>query len=189
MDRERRAHERATLQGQATLTTGRGNIGCELVDISRGGVAIRARGATAPGEFVRVRLGLPLGGATKWMDPDAFVVRAQPGADSSVFGLQFVNLDEGTASLIIKYVTSAQEADPAQSGLRSTSRDEKNKAILALLQQQPRRTDADAKASAQPGNKKRSEGVQAKKKLSKTDRELRDLYRAAVQQAGPSDKR
>ncbi len=109
---ERRAFERVRHTGEAALSTGRGEVLAEIVDVSIAGLGIETSGTLRLGEFVRVRLALGLGTGDTQVDPDAFVARVEPGSapGRSVVGLSFYDLSPSTLALLWDQVADQLQA-------------------------------------------------------------------------------
>jgi len=109
---ERRAFERVRHTGEAALSTGRGEVLAEILDVSIAGLGVETSGTLRLGEFVRVRLALGLGTAGTQVDPDAFVARVEPGREPgrSIVGLSFYDLSPGTLALLLDQVANRLEA-------------------------------------------------------------------------------
>jgi hypothetical protein len=89
------------------LTVG-GGFRSAIVDISRGGIALRSEKSPQLGEFVRLRFGVPRFGAVLWVNPDAVVIRSTPFGRSMLWALQFVRLHNDYCNAITRYVEIKQ---------------------------------------------------------------------------------
>jgi|GEM_PF-2394638 len=109
---ERRAFERVPHNTRAVLSTGRGELVADVLDVSVGGIGMEVSGPVHSGEFVRVRLPLRPTEDAEWIDPDALVVRAapNPATGKNSVGLSFFGLPPVTLQLIADRVSASLDA-------------------------------------------------------------------------------
>lgn len=106
---DRRAFARAPLGTRAVITTGRGEVAANVVDISVAGLRLEVATPLHRGEFVRIRMPLCPEEDGCWIDPDALVVRSEPDlvTGGSKVGLSFVDLPSTTLRMLSKRVAKS----------------------------------------------------------------------------------
>ena len=78
-----------------------------MLDVSVGGAGLELPGRVSAGDFVRLRMQVPVDGVGTWIDPDALVVRVeQTPMGASIVGLTFVGVPSAGLKVLSNYIAS-----------------------------------------------------------------------------------